>query len=203
MKKILPFLFACLLTPAIALAQPAAPARPTTDREQARPTPDQILKQGIEDLQDFLASSKGSDLQALGDFVEKRIAPQFDMVTMARWSGGYWYRQMTPEQRLVFTRKLAKYFFTSLAKIVAGYKDNVPEVRFMPPRFTEKNKASVAARVYPSNAYPIDVVFSFHRTPKGWRIFDVSTEGVSAVSYYRRMFNQQVRRYGSPEILYK
>jgi len=202
MKIMLPFLFACLLAPSVALAQPSAPVRPPVDREQVRPTPDQVLKQGIEELQAFLASDKAGSEQALSKFVETRIAPQFDMVAMARWTGGYWYQQMTPEQKLAFTRKLAKSFFTSLAGIVAGYRGDVPEVRFMPPRFIEKDEADVAARVYPRGGYPIDVVFSFHKTPRGWRIFDVTTEGVSAVSYYRRMFSRKVRQYG-PEVLYK
>ena len=73
----------------------------------------------------------------------------------------------------------------------------------MPPRFLEKDEASVAARVYPNDNYPIDVTFSFHNTPAGWLIFDVETNGISAVNYYRRMFNRAVRQNGTLEVLYK
>ncbi|HBE91351.1 MAG TPA: hypothetical protein DDW55_02070 [Gammaproteobacteria bacterium] len=203
MKKLLPLLFACLLAPAIALAQPGTPARPGPDTEQKKPTPDQILKLGIDDLQAFLGSDQAADQQALIGMIKTRIAPQFDMYTMARWTGGYWFKQMTPEQQQAFTAKLAKSFFTSLADIVSGYRGEIPRVRFMYPRFLENDEASVAARVYPSNNYPINVTFSFHKTPNGWRIFDVTTNGVSAVNYYRKMFNRKVRQTGSIEVLYK
>ncbi len=203
MKKLIPLLFACLIAPAVAVAQPSASAGPGNETEQPRLTPDQILKLGIEDLQSFLASDQAGDQQALVGLIKTRIAPQFDMVTMARWTGGYWYKQMTPEQRAAFTVKLAKSFFASLADIVAGYKGDIPRVRFMPPRFLEKDEASVAARVYPNDNYPIDVTFSFHKTPAGWLIFDVETNGISAVNYYRRMFNRAVRQNGTLEVLYK
>lgn len=204
MKKLIPVLFACLMVPALAQAQYSAPenaGRPNI--QQAKPTPDKILKSGIEDLQAFLASDQAADQTALVALIKERIAPQFDMVTMARWSGGYWYRQMTPEQQQAFTLKLAKSFFASLASIVGGYAGDMPEVRFLPPRHLENGEVDVTARVYPSNNYPIDVRFSFHRTADGWRIFDVSSNGVSAVSYYRRMFNQKVRQYQSVKVLYQ
>jgi phospholipid transport system substrate-binding protein len=203
MKKLLPLLFACLLAPSIALAQPGGSARLGPDVEQPNLTPDQILKLGIEDLQAFLASDQATDPQALMGMIRARIAPQFDMYTMARWTGGYWFRQMTPEQQQAFTLKLAKSFFSSLADILAGYQGNSPDVRFMPPRFVENNEATVAARVYPRNSYPIDISFAFHNTPNGWRIFDVTTNGISAVNYYRKMFNSKVRQTGSVEVLYK
>lgn len=203
MKKLLPLLFACLLAPSIALAQPGAPTRQGTDSGQPKLTPDRILKQGIEDLQEFLASEQGGDKQALIALIKTRIAPQFDMVNMARWSGGYWYKQMTPEQQAAFTLKLAKSFFVSLTDIVAGYRGSMPNIRFMPPRFQEKNEATVDARIYPKSGYAIDIRFSFHRTPGGWRIYDVATEGASAVNHYRRKFNNKVRQTGSIEVLYK
>lgn len=203
MKKLIPLLFACLLAPAIALAQPGPPADREQIAEQPSLTPDQILKLGIEDLQAFLASDQAGDQQALIGLIKTRIAPQFDMVTMARWTGGYWYKQMTFEQQQAFTLKLAKSFFASLADIVAGYTGDIPRVRFMPPRFLEKNEATVAARVYPADNYPVDVSFSFHKTPAGWLIFDVTTNGISAVNYYRKMFNRTVRQHGTLEVLYK
>jgi len=183
----------------MASAQPQGDPRDTAV-EQSQPTPDVILQDGIEALSAYL--SRGFvDEQELIALIKSRIAPQFDMVTMARWSGGHWYRQMTPEQQQAFTLKLAKSFFASLADIVAGYAGREPEIRFLPPRRVEGGEVDVTARVYPPRGYSFDVRFSFHKTPDGWRIFDVSANGVSAVSHYRRMFNDKVRRYG-PQVLY-
>ncbi|MEA1890372.1 MAG: ABC transporter substrate-binding protein [Pseudomonadota bacterium] len=202
MKKLLPVLLTLLLLPGISLAQQSTSyATSSAGKTQLRPAPDAVLRRGIKDLQAFLNSEQAGNQEALVGLIRARIAPQFDTQALARWSGGYWYGQMDPQQRKAFTIKLAKSFFSSLAEIVGGYAGNMPEVRFMPPRKIEENEVDVTARVFPANSYPIDVRFSFHRTPRGWLIFDVSTNGISAVNYYRKMFNARARQ-GGLETLY-
>ncbi len=71
----------------------------------------------------------------------------------------------------------------------------------MAPRKIAQDEVDVTARIFPANNYPVDVRFSFHRTPRGWLIFDVSTNGISAVNYYRKMFNARARQ-GGLEALY-
>lgn len=197
MKKYLPALLALLLIPGVSLAQQSGSyASSSAGTTQLRPAPDAVLRNGIKDLQTFLNSDQANNQEALIGLIRARIAPQFDINALAQWSGGYWYGQMNQEQRKAFTTKLAKSFFTSFADIVGGYAGNMPVVRFMPPRRIDQNEVDVTARVFPANNYPIDVRFSFHRTPRGWLIFDVSTNGVSAVNYYRRMFNALARQGG-------
>ena len=111
MKKLLPFLFALLLAPGISLAQQSGSyASSSAGSTQSRPAPDTILKMGIQDLQMFLNSDQSGNKEALVGLIRARIAPQFDIETLARWSGGYWYEQMNPEQKKAFTTKLAKSF---------------------------------------------------------------------------------------------
>ncbi len=197
MKKYLPALLALLLIPGVGFAQQSGSyASSGAGASQLRPAPDAVLRSGIKDLQTFLNSDQADNQEALIGLIRARIAPQFDIHALARWSGGYWYGQMDQEQRKAFTTKLAKSFFSSLADIVGGYAGNMPDVRFMPPRRIDQNEVDVTARVFPANNYPIDVRFSFHRTPRGWLIFDVSTNGISAVNYYRRMFNGLARQGG-------
>jgi len=197
MKKLLPILITLLLAPALGLAQPSGShASASAGSSESRPAPDAILRMGIKDLQSFLGSGQAGNQEDLIGLIRARIAPQFDIQALAEWSGGYWYQQMNPEQKKAFTTKLAKSFFSSLAEIVGGYAGKQPEVRFMPPRRINEKEVDVSARVYQSNNYPIDVRFSFHKSPRGWKIFDVSTNGISAVSYYRKMFNQRARQGG-------
>jgi phospholipid transport system substrate-binding protein len=197
MKKLLPVLLALLLAPGFSFAQQSASYTSSSARPHlSRPAPDTILRMGIEDLQTFLNSDQADNQVALVGLIRARIAPQFDINTLARWSGGYWYEQMNAEQRKAFTTKLAKSFFSSLADIVGGYAGKTPEVRFMPPRRINQDEVDVTARIMRVNNYPIDVRFSFHRSSQGWKIFDVSTNGVSAINYYRRMFNQRARQGG-------
>ena len=202
MKKLLPFLLTLFLMPGLCMAQQSGSyASSSAGSSQSRPAPDTILRMGIEDLQTFLNSDQAGNKEALVGLIRARIAPQFDIETLARWSGGYWYEQMNPAQKKAFTTKLAKSFFSSLANIVGGYAGNMPEVQFLPHRRINQNEVDVTARVLRPNNYPIDVRFSFHKSPRGWLIFDVSTNGISAINYYRKMFNTRARQ-GGLEALY-
>ena len=59
MNKILPFLFALLLTPSLSLAQQSGSyATSSAGNSQSRPAPDTILRMGIQDLQKFLNSDR-------------------------------------------------------------------------------------------------------------------------------------------------
>jgi len=43
--------------------------------------------------------------------------------------------------------------------------------------------------------------FRFYWNEQGWRIFDVSANGASAVAYYRSYFGEMFRRHGPDAVL--
>jgi phospholipid transport system substrate-binding protein len=43
-----------------------------------------------------------------------------------------------------------------------------------------------------ASGYPASIDFRFYQSNEGWKIFDVTANGNSALAYYRQYFNRQM-----------
>jgi phospholipid transport system substrate-binding protein len=175
----------------------AAPQRPALP-DFAAAAPDQILRSGLDRLEGFLARGQASPEETQA-FLEKEISPFFDFDYMARWAGGALYAQMDDNQKAQFAGKLEGLFFSALARNLGAYTDPKPEVEVFPARAKGYGReVTVTARVTPQGqgrgAYPVRLEFRFYPSRTGWKIFDVTANGTSAVAYYRTFFNDVARR---------
>jgi len=168
----------------------AAPSLP-----QVQASPAELLEQGVRYLQAYLAQNpKGT--QAVIPFLEQNIAPFFDFAQMSRWILGYRYQRLDNTQKYLFESKLKSQFFQAFSRIISGYGSST-KIEFMQPRSKGYNEVMVSARVFvEGQSIPIRIDFRFVRGPLGWRIYDVGTNGSSAVSYYRSYYRSLIRSKG-------
>ncbi len=159
-------------------------------------SPDQILRQGIDRLKGFLARGGKASVRETRGFLDAEISHYFDFPYMARWSVGPMYRRMDDEQRVRFTQQLKGMFLSALARNLGTYSGTSPRIDIYQPRFKRYSKeVTVNVRVTPQNGYPIRLKFRFYRSSEGWKVFDVTANGISAVAYYRKYFGSKSRRY--------
>lgn len=167
----------------------------------AQQTPAQLLEMGIRVLQNYLQNGEFDNPEKVLNFLDSQMSQFFDFEQMAQWASGYHYNRMNSAQKYIFQSNLKKMFFAAFARIVTAYGDAQPQVEFLPPRRAGYNEVIVTARVIPSNSYPIRVDFRFMQGPNGWKVFDVGTNGNSAVAYYRAYFNNLIRSRGFNSLL--
>lgn len=163
-------------------------------------SPAQLLEMGVKVLQDYLKSGK-LEQDKVVDFLDSQMAQFFDFEQMARWAAGYHYNRMNSAQQYIFQSNLKKMFFAAFARIVSAYGDSQPRIEFLPPRRQGYEEVVVTARVIPSSSFPIRIDFRFMQGPSGWKIYDVGTNGNSAVAYYRAYFNNLIRSRGFNALL--
>lgn len=164
-------------------------------------SPAQLLEMGVKVLQDYLKSGELNNEEKVVSFLDSQIAQFFDFEQMARWAAGFHYNRMNSAQKYIFQSNLKKMFFAAFARIVSAYGDAQPRIEFLPPRRQGYEEVVVTARVMPSNNYPIRIDFRFMQGPTGWKIYDVGTNGNSAVAYYRAYFNNLIRSRGFNALL--
>jgi len=194
------------IAPAYVAAQSpySAPAtRAAPDYAPLPDTPDQMLRRGIDRLTGFLMAVPDPEPGALRRFLEREIAPHFDFAYMARWAAGPMYRRMSPGQHARMTRMLKELFLDALARNLGTYAHPLPRVDVYPARAGAMgNQATVSARVVSPNGLLAKLVFRFYwNRDRGWRIFDVTANGASAVAFYRGYFAQMFRRHGPDVVL--
>jgi phospholipid transport system substrate-binding protein len=165
-------------------------------------TPATLLEDGIKRIQVFVKQKGIKDPEILTAFLNEQMAPYFDFDYMARLVGGRYYAQLDPTLRIQFKSRLQKMFFSALGRNLGAYTNPMPRIDFLKhPRIRGYNDVEVAARVLPASGYPIRLIFRFARTSEGWKVYDASYNGMSAVLYYRKYFMEQARRYGTRALL--
>lgn len=165
-------------------------------------TPDQVVRTGVDRLSGFLMGAQNPSPEAIRGFLEREIAPNFDFAYMARWAAGPMYRRLSSAQHARMAEVLKNLFLTALAKNLGTYARPLPRVDVYPARASaDGNQAIVHTRVVGANGMFSRLNFRFYWNERGWRIFDVSANGASAVAYYRTYFAEMFKRYGPEAVL--
>lgn len=157
------------------------------------PGPAMVLRHGLQKLLSFASREEMAGPEETMLFLEKEISPYFDFEYMSQWvSGGNWSR-MPMAQRQQMTAQLQKMFLTALSQKLSKYGGQGFKV--MRPRSRQGGEVTVPVAIQNPGGYPSRLIFRFYRSGEGgWKVFDVSANGSSALVYYRQYFNQQMRQ---------
>jgi phospholipid transport system substrate-binding protein len=157
--------------------------------------PDTLLREGITKLLRFLRSSDNPRPQQISAFLEREVAPYFDFSYMATWAAGPMNRDLNDQQRWELGQKIKQMLLGTLAKRLSSYDNQ--DVRFFRPRRVGDNEVKVRVGILRSGGYPASLDFRFYRSETGWKVFDVTANGNSALAFYRTYFADQARSRGA------
>jgi|GEM_PF-726904 len=154
-------------------------------------TPDALLKHGIYKVVDFLRNSSTRDLGQILKFIDSEIAGYFDFARMTKLAAGRYARNMTQNELEKLEHKIRAAFIRSLSKNLVDYAYTNKNIRFFKPRRSQfGNEVTVTAMITHPHGYPTRIAFKFHPTPKGWKVYDLSANGQSAILHYRSMIKR-------------
>lgn len=179
----------------VAAAQPYYGGKGTAPgavREDQQPAPVSILKAGLARLIAFAGQKERPSERQIQVFLDHEIAPYFDFAYMARWAGGRMWQRMSPDQRRAFESRLQRQFLGTLAERLTKYGGQ--QVRVLRARRGRTNEVIVGVAVQNPRGYPSRLQFRFYQSAEGWKVFDVSANGSSAVMHYRKHFQRLLRQ---------
>lgn len=157
--------------------------------------PTAALQDRVEQLMAYAQRNPQADPNQVFAFLDRAVAPFVDFQQMARWVAGPLARGMGPEQRMRFAAALRYNMLTALAAGLAS--QGIRDVRFFPPRGNPAaGDVTVGMGVAGPAGIPVKLDFRLMSGPHGWRVVDVSANGISAVAYYRNQVRQLVNQYG-------
>lgn len=157
--------------------------------------PDELVRKVTTEVLEAIQHDKqlqaGDRKKALA-LAEEKILPLVDFREAARLAVGRPWNTATPEQQ----EGLVRQFRTLLVRI---YSNAVGVYRGQTMRVQPVKMAPGATQTTVRNQYlspgrpPTTVEYAMHKTPTGWKIYDITVEGVSLVLTYRGEFEQIVR----------
>lgn len=168
--------------------------------------PDVQIKDATHEM--FVALNKHrqeikSNPEKLKSLVEEIILPHLDLITASKWVMGKYWRRADKPQKIKFIksfRTMLLRFYSSALSEYLNTNDKVLDENiftYHPIRGDLASKdVSVRAVVNVENGQPVPINYSMHLTKKGWRIYDVSVEGVSMITTYKNNFATELKSKG-------
>jgi len=179
------------------------PVRAADPAGTSGPGPQELMEKVSQDMLSDLDAHRSQlekDPAGLRALVDKHLLPYFDTDYAARLVLGKYWRNATDAQR----KRFIEAFYGSL---MADYGDALLEftadrLRILPFRGDPAaDTATVRTEVKRSDGTPVPVNYSLHRTPEGWKAWDVTIEGISYVRNYRTDFAAEIEQKGLDAVI--
>lgn len=160
--------------------------------------PDVLARTTTQEVLALLKADKdiqSGNLKKVYELVEAKVLPNFDFNRMTQLAvGKHWASATAPQkQSLVseFRNLLVRTYATSLTAFSNQSVDYKP--LNMKPGDVE---VTVKSEVKQPGGQPIPIDYSMYQTAFGWKVYDVSIDGVSLVTNYRASFSNTIRQSG-------
>ena len=160
--------------------------------------PDELVKNTTQEVITVIKQDKdiqSGDRSKIYALVEEKVLTHFDFRRMSQLAMGKNWRQATPEQQDALIKEFRSLLVRTYAVSLSQYRDQKIEVK--PVKLEPDAKdATVKSLFLQSGREPVTVEYLMHKIPAGWKVFNITVEGVSLVENYRSTFNDQIRKNG-------
>jgi len=188
----------------IALAGPVHAQDPHEAGSPALTPPDRVMRQAAEQMFTALRDHR-ADLQKdptyIYKLVDRVLVPHVDFDRASHWVLGRYWRRASADQRRRFIHEfktlLVRFYSNALAEYARGHELQQDMITFLPLRSDDGARdVTVRSLVHQPNGTSVAVNYELHREPDGWKVYDVTVEGISMVTTYRSSFAEEIRRGG-------
>jgi phospholipid transport system substrate-binding protein len=164
----------------------------------AQDSPDQLVQKVTEEVLATIKSDKqlqAGDKQKALKLAEENVLPHIDFEEATRLAVGRAWSQASPEQRKTLVTEFRKMLVRTYSNAIEGYQGQTMKV--LPSRGKQGgDDATVRAQFIRAGGQPLPLEFQTRKTEKGWKIYDISVEGVSLVLTYRSEFDTVTKQGG-------
>jgi phospholipid transport system substrate-binding protein len=160
--------------------------------------PDTLIQNTVQEVIAIIKQDKdirAGDQKKILALVDDKVLPHFDFERMTQLAVGKYWRSATPEQKKVLATEFRNMLVRTYTKVFTVYRDQTVEVK--PSRIaagdTEVTVKTIISKPG-SQLTPVD--YEMKKAADGWKVFDISVEGVSMVMSYRGTFASQIQENG-------
>ncbi|OGS80538.1 MAG: hypothetical protein A2Z94_01820 [Gallionellales bacterium GWA2_55_18] len=160
--------------------------------------PDALIKTTAEEVISIVKQDK--DIQAGNQkkilaLVDAKVLPHFDFTRMTQLSVGKSWRAATPEQKQALVAEYRNMLVRTYTKAFTVYRDQTIDVKPF-KMAADATEVTIKTNIIKPGAQPIPVNYEMAKTADGWKVFDLTIEGVSLVTSYRGTFNSEIQEKG-------
>jgi ABC-type transporter MlaC component len=172
---------------ALIVSMPLACAGQTAER-----TPEQTLKSAIDKVMTAIRSDPGAragDPERTLAIVRRDFLPSTDFMLTTQYAVGSAWAQATPAQREALFQEFQTLLARTYAIQLTQIQQENTQFRYAPAGRPAPNATDAVVRttvMTGGDTMPID--YRMHKTPAGWKIYDINMMGAWMIQVYRRQF---------------
>lgn len=160
--------------------------------------PDALIKNTVQDVVTIIKQDK--DIQSgnqkkITALVDAKVVPHFDFARMTQLAIGKNWRSATPEQKEALVTGFRNMLVRTYTKVFTVYRDQAIDVKPLKVA-AEETEVTVKTTISKPGTQSIPVNYEMKKAADGWKVFDISIEGVSMVMSYRGTFASQIQQNG-------
>jgi phospholipid transport system substrate-binding protein len=165
--------------------------------------PSEVVEQSAQAMLKDLDANRAAyrkDPSKVDALVEKNLLPHFDTEYSARLVLGPHWRTATPEQRKRFVDAFYHSLLRNYGSALVDFTGD--RLKVFPSKLdASADRATVRTEVKRSNGTSVPVNYSLHKTPDGWKAWDVVIEGISYVKSFREDFGAEISAKGLDAVI--
>ncbi|MGA7179943.1 MAG: ABC transporter substrate-binding protein [Thiobacillaceae bacterium] len=160
--------------------------------------PDVLAKSTTQEVLSILKTDKelrSGNLRKVYDLVEVKVLPHFDFDRMTQLAVGRYWQKATPQQKQTLVREFKNLLVRTYSTALTAFTNQT--IVFKPLAVKpDDTDVTVKTEVNQPGGRPIPIDYSMYKTDFGWKVYDVTIDGVSLVINYRASFGSTVRQSG-------
>lgn len=159
-------------------------------------TPDAMVRRVSDEVLHILqTATTGPGSPEVIAKVQARVLPHFDFARITALATGPSWRSATPAQKGELTGHFRTLLVRTYSSSLSRYSNQTLEVQA--PRYSPDTKKAILRSLLRQPGAPtITIDYRMFSSAAGWKIYDVSVDGVSLVTTYRDTFADEVRNNG-------
>ena len=160
--------------------------------------PEELVRKVTQDVLDAIRSDRqlaAGDRQKALKLAEEKVLPLIDFEEATRLAVGRAWARAAPEQRKKLVEEFRRMLVRTYSSAISAYEGQTMKV--LPVRMKPgDSEVTVHNQYIRAGGTPLPVDYQMHKTAEGWKIYDITVEGVSLVLTYRSEFDALVKQSG-------
>ncbi len=162
------------------------------------PEPEALIRNTVDEVLAIVKRDKDiqtGNTKKVIELVDAKVLPHFNFTRMTKLAVGKNWGSATPEQKKVLEIEFRNLLVRTYTTAFTTYQNQEVEVKPL-KMANDANEVTIKTSIINKGKPPLPVNYDMEKTAHGWKVYDLSIEGVSLVTNYRGTFAEKIQKSG-------
>lgn len=162
------------------------------------PEPEALIRNTVDEVLAIVKRDKDiqtGNAKKVIELVDAKVLPHFNFTRMTKLAVGKNWGIATPEQKKVLEIEFRNLLVRTYTTAFTTYQNQEIEVKPL-KMANDATEVTIKTSILNKGKPPLPVNYDMEKTAHGWKVYDLSIEGVSLVTNYRGTFAEKIQKSG-------